>query len=793
MAQHNRATLKEMQAKHPVNQSSQVFQPHTTDTPQLQLSQIQVTKEIRSFRKGSAPGPSGLRAEHLKVCVRSSPPNRTDRASTAITKLVNCMGGGNVPVEVAPYMCGARLFGALKKDGGLRPIAVGEIFRRLTSKGFSHALRDRAATILSPNQLGVGVPGGCEALAHTLRQVVEDGHDDPDLSILQVDLINAFNRIDRVVMLEEVEKLFPDCLSWVRTCYDVDGELMFGDSVILSAVGVHQGDPLASLLFSILLHPVVQMIDQEVPSLKMNAWYLDDGALVGSKEDLQKAVDIILREGPPRGLHLSTANTVSPPQLPKSTVWYPNNPTGPGCEDPLGRGIPRITEPGIVFLGTPIGSLQFCQNWIRSKIQKVKEITDHLPLLQDAHAEFVLLRSCLALPKIMFVLRTTDPTHNRWLWQEFDGITREALTRIIGSPVNDFQWCQAKLPVSLAGLGLKAAEDHAHAAYASSLLSSQHIRQALLDLQEDNSQFVIPETVMETLSSKQNEEATVENLQGVTQKAISYKIDQHNSNLLINNITREGVVRDVARLRSLSLPHAGDWLFVVPAPALGLHLRTVEFTVSVKYRLGIPIYTKTGQCPACKGLSDQQGDHAVSCGSEGERIARHNHLRDALFQAAVTGALAPSKEERALIPGTESKPADVLIPHWTHGRDTALDVTVVNPLQTTLVERAARNTEPGHALTYAFDWKMRKHGEACRREGMVFLPMAVESLGGWHDLAVEQIKKIATAQARQTGDEEAVAIAHLFQRLAVLLQKGNAALLLNRIPSFPEPHEDGQY
>ena len=139
-------------------------------------------------------------------------------------------------------------------------------------------------------------------------------------------------------------------------------------------------------------------------------------------------------------------------------------------------------------------------------------------------------------------------------------------------------------------------------------------------------------------------------------------------------------MRDVARLRSLVLPHAGDWLCVVPSPALGLHLRTVEFIVSIKYRGGIPVYSTTGQCPACRGVSDEYGDHAISCGSEGERIARHNHLRDALFQASVTAALSPSREERALIPGNNSKPVDVLISNWTHGQDTALDVTVVNPI-----------------------------------------------------------------------------------------------------------------
>ena len=52
-------------------------------------------------------------------------------------------------------------------------------------------------------------------------------------------------------------------------------------------------------------------------------------------------------------------------------------------------------------------------------------------------------------------------------------------------------------------------------------------------------------------------------------------------------------------------------------------------------------------------------------------------------------------KERALIPGTDARPADLLLPSWTAGRDTALDVTVVSPLQVALVRQAAQT--PGHA------------------------------------------------------------------------------------------------
>ena len=73
----------------------------------------------------------------------------------------------------------------------------------------------------------------------------------------------------------------------------------------------------------------------------------------------------------------------------------------------------------------------------------------------------------------------------------------------------------------------------------------------------------------------------------------------------------------------------------------------------------------------------------------------------------------------------------------------------------------------------------------------MFIPLPVETLGGWHDLAVVQIKKIASAMARNTGREEDEVCRHLFQHLAVLLVKGNAALFLNRVPSFPLPDVDG--
>ena len=164
-------------------------------------------------------------------------------------------------------------------------------------------------------------------------------------------------------------------------------------------------------------------------------------------------------------------------------------------------------------------------------------------------------------------------------------------------------------------------------------------------------------------------------------------------------------------------------------------------------------------------------------------------LRDAIYSVAASSNLAPRKEESALLPGTNARPADVLIPHWTGGKDTALDVTVVSPLLADRLDSSI--TTPGYTLTMAFNNKCRDYLEPCEREGLSFIPLPVETLGGWHEKAAEQLKKLARAQARASGKEEDDAIRHLFQRLGVMLVKGNAALILNRIPSFPLPDIDG--
>ena len=138
--------------------------------------------------------------------------------------------------------------------------------------------------------------------------------------------------------------------------------------------------------------------------------------------------------------------------------------------------------------------------------------------------------------------------------------------------------------------------------------------------------------------------------------------------------------------------------------------------------------------------------------------------------------VSTTKEERALITGRGNKRADILILHWAKGRAAALDVTVVNSLAPSYLTHS-KNTA-GYAMEQAFTRKYREVGAACRAEGIEFIPMPIESLGGMHDTTVQQVKKLALS----SGSHQAEQTKFLFQRISLFQARESASLILNRNP-----------
>ena len=159
---------------------------------------------------------------------------------------------------------------------------------------------------------------------------------------------------------------------------------------------------------------------------------------------------------------------------------------------------------------------------IQQKIAKIQELTQLLPNIKDPNSEFVLLSSCFSLPKTVFLLRSTDPTHHQDLWADFDSLIRDSLNHILGSSINDQQWAQAQLPVAMGGLGLRGAADHSAGAYISSVHASESLKEGLLP--HGNVQVNI-DSAMALLREKVDELAP-EEISEMTQKMISFEVDK---------------------------------------------------------------------------------------------------------------------------------------------------------------------------------------------------------------------------------------------------------------------------
>ena len=248
--------------------------------------------------------------------------------------------------------------------------------------------------------------------------------------------------------------------------------------------------------------------------------------------------------------------------------------------------------------------------------------------------------------------------------------------------------------------------------------------------------------------------------------------------------------RSRALTLSSGLSHVGDWLNVVPSVSLGHHLHDQEFRSSLRYILiAVPLHSVPYQCPECCCLADIYGDQQVACGGNKDRIACHNSLRAVIFFAAQTAALGPRREAPSLIPKSSSRPEDILIPSWSQGRFASLNISVITPLQKLTLSGVA--TSPGHVLNVGANRKLAAGPPACPTAGVEFIPLMVETLGGWSSEAILNLKKIGQSLGQRTSPTfPTETVKHLFGRLAMALWRSNVTLWLRRSPSL-RPFTDG--
>ena len=216
----------------------------------------------------------------------------------------------------------------------------------------------------------------------------------------------------------------------------------------------------------------------------------------------------------------------------------------------------------------------------------------------------------------------------------------------------------------MGGLGLRSSRRHAPSAF----LGSVHLSSALvLELCGYSFPSLYTADAFRMLSEVvgHSDWSSFEDMDfTISQRTLSRFIDECSFDSLSTSAPDN---RAKALVLATSAPHACDWLRAIPSPTLGLHFHDVEFRFGSLYWLGIPMTDSSLVCSVCDKESDSMGDHAMGCGGNGDRISRHDAIREILFSSTQPAGLAPHREVPSIIPYSSSRPADIYLPFWSGG------------------------------------------------------------------------------------------------------------------------------
>ena len=702
LAPDNTETLEKLKERHPTAPATISLPPAPdNDDVHIPVSSDSVKSAIFSFPAGSAGGPDGLKPGHLKHLIGAS--EAGNRLLESLTRLVNFILRNEIPVEIQPIFFGANLCALSKKDGGIRPIAVGTTLRRLTTKvGFKPISRDLGA-LFRPNQLGYASKGGSEAAAHAARHYLSSGLQNK--VFLKLDIKNAFNCINRDIILQKVKEKIPSLYKLLWQAYSRPSHLFYRNEILSSETGIQQGDPGGPALFSLGLDHIVKKLKSE-----MNIWYLDDSNMADSPEIVLEDLKILLDELNKIGLSINASkceltcmNMENPdPVIDNFKILLPN--------------LKITTINDSIILGSPI-SAQGVRAELRSRIEALKRMIAKLSLL-DPHQAFVLLKNSFAIPKLTYLLRSSPAFHQADLLQEFDQALRDSMSLITNVDFSEESWIQATLPTRAGGLGIRKSSDIALPCFISSALSVGSMVEAILLPVTGLAPFNVSaevelwKTYGEGLIEPDGEA-------GFRQRAWdSPRVDYIQKTLLANSDQYSK-----ARLLASAQSESGAWISAIPVPNLGTQLNPDELRIAIALRTGAwisEIYT----CKCGKKV-DEYGYHQLSCHFGEGRFPRHSALNDIIWRALKSAGIPSELEPAGLNRGDGKRPDGITRFPFSQGKILCWDATCVNTFAESTINNSAM--EVGQAAAKAENAKRSKYSDLVRRYR--FEPIAIETSG----------------------------------------------------------------
>ena len=368
-----------------------------------------------------------------------------------IADLIN----GFVSREVLQRLNRARLIAIPKADGGVRPVATGEVFGKLAGIVLFQRYENALEPLFAPMQQGIMAKAGCEKIVHTLHERYCEGQ-----SILSVDLKNAFNSPSRADIAKHVFGLstLQPFQRFFLAEYAEASELLFYGSEgtlagkVLSEAGVRQGSPLSTLYFCAYLQPILETLAAEHPEIEIHA-YIDDINLTShTPSEIAKAFERLKALLAESSIELSA----------QKCVWFGGL---QGTEMPTSLkevGV-RNEEDATKILGAFIGKEETISEKLLQRVDKHKDIFRRLKSMGMSNASLIILSKCVNVRQ-QFHMRVHSPAATEKCAQLFDNQVEEVLETWLGK-LQKQQMDIARLPIKKGGLGLTSCYHTREAAY----------------------------------------------------------------------------------------------------------------------------------------------------------------------------------------------------------------------------------------------------------------------------------------------------------------------------------------
>ena len=478
---------------------------------------------------------------------------------------------------------------ALDKNPGVRPIGVGDVARRIIAKAVIQFAKEDIQQACGCQQLCGGQVSGIEAAVHSVRDMLNA---DQEQALLLVDASNAFNSLNRQVVLQNIRRTCPIIARILINTYRNPTELFMDGDSLWSQEGTTQGDPLAMAMYGLATIPLIRRLDAHCKQV----WYADDSAAIGPLDKVKLWWDTLLNEGPKYGYYPNSTKTwlvVEESQLESANDIFSNT------------GV-NVTTEGRPYLGAAIGTRSYVDKYMKGKVDQWVSTVETLSSIANSqpHAAYAALTHSLQ-GRWTYLSRVT-PNIGHLLKPLDECLQTKLLPALIGRPPpNNTDLALYSLPARLGGLGIPVPSVKAEKEFQSSLSICTPLIQGIIS--QDH--MYRPETLTTQLENKR-----------VVKR----------SNNDENTSTADELHRNLSSTlqRSMELARekgASSWLTVLPLSEHGFGLHKSGFQDAMALRYG---WTPKNAPSKCECGEVFTVEHALSCPKGGFQILRHNEIRD---------------------------------------------------------------------------------------------------------------------------------------------------------------------